>query len=618
MPDETGVTFRVWASAAQDITLQVDMADKGPERHVALRRIGDGMFEARVEGAGDGTRYRYLVNGQGPYPDPASRSQPAGVHGASEVVDWTRFAWHDARWRGVRFEDLVVYELHVGTFTRAGSFLDLLDRLPYLVRLGVTAIELMPVAAFPGRRNWGYDGAALFAPASQYGGPDDLRRLVDGAHRAGLAVLVDVVYTHLGPDGAYLSVFSPDFFSPHHKSPWGDGVNLDGPGSAMVRRFVADNALHWIHEYHVDGLRLDATHALADDSPRHVLAELAGTLHALDVGRPVHVIAEDERNLATIVRPASDGGWGLDGVWADDFHHEVHRLLTGEGEGYYVDYSGRAEDIAATIDRGWFYTGQRSEYAGRAKGSDTRDIDVRRFVFCLQNHDQVGNRAFGQRLSQLADLASCRAAAALLLVAPETPLLFMGEEWAASAPFLYFTDHEDGLGRLVTDGRRREFARFSAFSDSEALTRIPDPQAAATFEASRVDWDEVDREPHASMLRLYRALIALRQAEAVFADDEPGDTAWASALDEATVCVTRRVSGRRLLLVARLAGAGRVTLADGSGAGAASEAGRGWDLVLTTEDPAFAPDAAPPCVIIGDGAIAIDFARPSAVVLRQR
>ena len=605
VPVNGGVTFTVWASAARTLTLSIERADRPAER-LSMEPLGGGMFQAHVSDAAAGTLYTYFVNDEGPFPDPASRFQPRGVHGPSEVIDWTQYRWSDAGWRGVRFEELVIYELHVGAFAPAGSFLGVVDRLPYLADLGITAIELMPVAAFPGRRNWGYDGAALFAPAREYGRPTDLQRLVDRAHGVGIAVLIDVVYNHLGPDGAYLPLFSPEFFSRRHQSPWGDGVNLDGPGSGNVRRFLVENALHWIREYHADGLRLDATHALVDGSARHVLAELADALHGLDLGRSVHVIAEDERNLAKLVLPRAGGGWGLDAVWADDFHHELHRALTGEDGGYYADFSGTAADIATTINQGWFYTGQDSNYAGRPRGSGTAGIDRRRFVFCLQDHDQVGNRALGERLNHLADLAGCRAAAALLLLAPETPLLFMGQEWAASTPFRYFTDHEEGLGCLVTDGRRREFDRFPAFSDRDARAKIPDPQEEATFEASRLRWDEIHREPHASMLRLHRALVALRHGRRPVGEAEPREAPPARALDDQTVML-RAGDGDELLVVAHLKGAGRAAIAKTGS----------WRVALTTEDPAFAPDSRPPVVTPGPSSITIEFAGPCAVVFTR-
>ncbi len=637
LPHGGATTFRVWAQAPHSVGLAIEGPD-GLTRNLPLERVAAEMFEARVEGAGHGTLYRYVLDDAGPYPDPASRFQPDGVHGPSQVVDWSRYEWSDGTWRGVRFEDLVIYEVHVGTFTRSGSFRGVADRLEYLAHLGVTAIELMPVAAFPGARNWGYDGAALFAPARDYGTPDDLRDLVNDAHRAGIAVLLDVVYNHLGPDGAYLPAFSPRFFSPHHKSPWGDGVNLDDTGCAMVRRFLVENALHWILEYHVDGLRLDATHALSDESDRHFLAELADAVHGLDLGRHAHLIAEDERNLAALVRRPEAGGMGLDGVWADDFHHEMHRLLTGEGEGYYGDYSGRVEDIAASINQGWVYTGQRSACTGRAKGSDPRGVDRQRFVFCLQNHDQVGNRALGERLTHLADLPSCRAAAAVLLMAPETPLIFMGEEWAASTPFQYFTDHHDELGTHVTEGRRREFARFPAFSDPDARRRIPDPQDERTFDTSRLRWDEVTSEPHASMLRLYRALLAARGRDPRLVDGESSRPPAARALDADTIAVTRNNGNGDVLLVARFRAGGRVevpipsdsashapaeragpsTRASGSLRAGGTACADRWTVILTTEDPSFAPDPATPDVATTDRSIVVDFARPSAVVLRRR
>ena len=614
---QEGTRFRVWAPGAASVRVVLEGGPGQPDGAVAaehpMARGADGYHDLVLAQAGPGTRYRYRVDGQGPFPDPASRWQPLGVHGPSQVVEWRDFQWTDAGWPGVPLEQTVLYELHVGTFTPEGTFAAAAARLPYLADLGVTAVELMPVADFPGARNWGYDGVAPFAPARCYGSPDDLRRLVDAAHALGLAVHLDVVYNHLGPDGAYQSTFSGAYYSPSHDSPWGAGINFDGPDAGPVRTYVIENALRWVHEYHIDGLRLDATHAITDDSATHVLAELADTVRRSLAGGPraVLVIAEDSRNLAAMVRPRARGGWGLDGVWADDFHHQVRRALAGDTDGYFADFDGTAAGIAATARQGWFYTGQLSRYAGQPRGTDPAGVPPRCFVFCLQNHDQVGNRAFGDRLHHAVALAAWRAASVLLLVLPETPLLFMGQEWAASAPFLYFTDHEPALGRLVTEGRRREFSRFDAFADPATRGRIPDPQAPATFEASRLDWAERDREPHASTLRLYRRLLHLRRQSPAMRDD---DDSWAlfDAGADAVIVRRGRHRGPALLAAVRLRGAGQVRL---DAPEAAPPAGLAWRTIFTTEDPAHAPDPAPPAVAGAPAVIRFD--RPGAVVFES-
>jgi maltooligosyltrehalose trehalohydrolase len=577
----------------------------GREATHPLRKDEDGFFGGLVAGLGPGDLYRLRLDGEGPFPDPASRFQPRGVHGPSEVVDPSAFAWTDEGWRGVLLEKLVVYELHVGTFTPAGTFAGVAQRLPHLVDLGVTALELMPLADFPGSRNWGYDGASLFAPARCYGRPDDLRRLVDEAHRLGLGVLLDVVYNHFGPDGAYCGLFSPHYLSSVHETPWGAAMNLDGPSSGPVRDFFVENATRWIREYHMDGLRLDATHALVDDSPRHFLAELQARVRAA-AARPVLVVAEDHRNLASMVRPEAEGGWGLDAVWADDFHHEVRRGLAGDHEGYYRDFSGKVADVAATVRDGWFFKGQHSEHFGGPRGTDPAGLPPRRFVFFLQNHDQVGNRALGERLHHQIDPAAFRAATVLLLCAPQTPLVFMGQEWAAPEPFLFFTDHEPGLGRLVTEGRRREFRGFSAFSDPARRERIPDPQTLSTFERSRLDWSRRDEEPHASSLRLHRALLRLRREEPLLRDG-PGRSVCVEAVDEGSLVIEYGAGGRALVVVVRLRGEGAARVGTGR---------RGWEVVLTTEDTGFVGEVQPPSIEgEGDGLV-LAFRRPGAVVLR--
>lgn len=501
-----GTRFCVWAPTARRVELVLFAAGREAARH-AMDRDERGYWTTHIAGVGAGARYAYSVDGGPPRPDPASRSQPDGVHAPSEVVDPERFAWSDAGWRGRPLEALVIYELHIGTATPEGTCDALIDKLPALVELGVTALEIMPIAAFPGRRNWGYDGVDLYAPAAIYGGPDGFKRLVDAAHRHGLAILLDVVYNHLGPDGNYLREFSPAYFTERHHTPWGAALNLDGPGHAAVRQFLIDNACYWVHEYHVDGLRLDATHALIDDSPQHFLQELTTTLRAsLPPERQVVIIAEDERNEARLALPPAEGGYGLDGLWADDFHHIARVLCTGERHGYYGDYAGTLAELLQTIRDGWFYQGQHSPSLDRPRGSSPLALRYPQFIYCIQNHDQIGNRPLGDRLHHLIDLETYRALSALLLLLPQTPLLFQGQEWAASSPFLYFTDHHAELGRLVTEGRRREFAYFL----NETGSQVPDPQAEATFERSKLRWGERDTSPHRETLALYRDLLRLR------------------------------------------------------------------------------------------------------------
>jgi maltooligosyltrehalose trehalohydrolase len=610
-PEEAATRFRVWAPDARRIELVAETAT-GQALRVPLEKSAGGYFEVSLSEVKPGDLYRYQIDGQGPFPDPASRFQPGGVHGPSRVVD-PDFPWTDADWRGVPLEDLVLYELHVGTFTPSGTFAAAAEKLPLLRDLGITAVELMPVADFPGVRNWGYDGVALFAPARCYGRPDDLRRFVDDAHRIGLAVHLDVVYNHLGPDGAYHSVFSAHYASKTHRSPWGAALNFDGPDSAPVRDFFIENALHWIHEYHIDGLRLDATHAIVDNSPRHFLAELSSRVRdsIADGRRTVVLAAEDVRNLAHMARPVADGGWGMDAVWSDDFHHEMRRCLAGDQDGYFEDFRGTTTEIAATARQGWFYCGQRASFFGGPRGTDPKGLDPRRFVFFLQNHDQVGNRAFGDRLHHVGehgiDLAVYRAATAFFLLLPQTPLLFMGQEWAATSPFQFFTDHSPGLGAQVTEGRRNEFSRFKAFADPRNRAAIPDPQDAGTFQRSRLRWEEAAAEPHAATLRFYQKLLSLRREEAALRSEE--SHAVAAAADDAILVRRESGSGETLLSITRLRGAGSLALRAEELA-----AGGPWNVLITSEEAAFAPDPAPPRVDLPS--LIITFERPGAVILK--
>lgn len=501
-----GTRFEVWAPRRQTVDVVVKSA--GAESTFRLQPAGGGTFAGEVAQAGPGTDYMYRLDGRTDRPDPVSRHQPHGVHGPSRVVDPMAFDWTDDGWRGVDRSDLIVYELHVGTFAPAGTFDGVSDRLGYLRDMGVTAIELMPVAQFPGTRNWGYDGVHPFAPQNSYGGPAGLKRLVDAAHAAGLAVILDVVYNHLGPEGNYLADFGP-YFTDHYHTPWGDAVNFDGPDSDDVRRYFADNACYWVSEFHVDGLRLDAVHAIYDFSARHILGELAAGVHevAAALDRTVHVIAESDLNDPRLVRPPCRGGYAMDAQWSDDFHHAIHAKLTGEGGGYYRDF-GSAGDIAKAFADRFVLDGRYSAYRGRRHGAPAGDVPADRFIVCIQNHDQVGNRAAGERLGRLTSFEARKLAAALCLLSPFIPLLFMGEEWGAEEPFLYFVSHGDAdLNRRVGEGRRREFAAFG-WED-----RVPDPGSAESFNRSRLNWDAARSPEQETLRQLYGDLLRIRRAE---------------------------------------------------------------------------------------------------------
>ncbi len=576
---EDGVHFGVWASDASQVDVVV-LGDEGRElAHYPLERDQQGYFSAYVPGLTAGAKYMYRLDGDKLRPDPASRYQPEGVHGPSQVVD-TSFAWTDGDWHGIPLEEMVLYEAHIGTATPKGTFEALIGKLPFLKSLGVTAIEIMPVGDFPGERNWGYDGVCLFAPARAYGGQEGLKKLVDAAHAHGLSAVLDVVYNHLGPDGNYLRDFSLDYFTDAHKTPWGDALNF---ANRHVREFFISNALYWAHEYHMDGLRLDATHSILDDSDEHILRELPSRVRSsLAPDRHFVIFAEDERNEAWLITPAEQGGAGIDAVWADDFHHEVRSALAGDNEGYYVDFTGSAADIADTISKGWFYVGQLSQFAGRSRGTDASAFDPPHFVYCIQNHDQVGNRAIGDRLTESIGLDAYRAASALLLLSPYTPLLFQGQEWAASTPFLFFTDHNPELGRLVTEGRRAEFAHFKGFQGEE----VPDPQAVGTFQASKLKWEEAEQGEHGQTLALYKELLGLRRNLPAFRERRRANFKAA--------CVDRDAFAMRylsptgsddLLVVVNLKGDLKLDIA----ANEATKAPQGcrWKVILSSDEPRF-------------------------------
>jgi maltooligosyltrehalose trehalohydrolase len=479
-------------------------------RTVGLERESDRYFSGFDRAGAKGDLYKYRFGESQPWPDPASCYQPEGVHGPSMVTDAGGYVWAHEEWSRTQFSDLVIYELHVGTFTPEGTFRGAIARLPHLAGLGVTAIELMPIADFPGDRNWGYDGVMLYAPARAYGTPDDLRALVDAAHGHGIAVILDVVYNHLGPDGNYLAVYDDGYYAqPRRETAWGAALDYEAPA---VRTFFIENALYWMRDFRIDGFRLDATHAIVDNSARHLLAEIAEAVQA----EGGFVIAEDERNEAAIVAPRNSGGWGFNGVWADDFHHVVRTMLTGEREGYYGNFEGTGTELAQTIRHGWLYRGQAQVTSGKPRGSDPSRAAPEQFVYCISNHDQVGNRAFGERLNQNISAAAYRAASALLCLVPQTPMLFMGQEWAASTPFQFFTDHKDDLGQAITKGRRREFKDFSAFRDPRLLETIPDPQSEQTFHDSKLTWNELESPAASATFLLYSEFLRARRTSRAF------------------------------------------------------------------------------------------------------
>jgi len=554
--EDGDVRFRLWAPAARQIELCLQEEDG--DRLIRMPHQDAGWHELVTREVRAGSRYRFRIDGDMRVPDPASRFQPEDVHGPSEIIDPTAFAWSDEDWEGRPWEETVLYELHPGTFSPQGGFRGIEERLDYLVDLGITAVELMPVADFPGRRNWGYDGVLPFAPDSSYGRPEDLKRLIQSAHRKGLMVFLDVVYNHFGPEGNYLHVYAESFFTERHHTPWGAGINFDGPGSRDVRDFFIHNALYWLDEYHLDGLRLDAVHAIADDSRPDILEELAVRVQA-GPGRKrhVHLVLENDHNATRYLDRGEDGAPRLYvAQWNDDAHHALHLLATGERDGYYEDYADTTlRHLGRTLTEGFAYQGEPSAYRhGRRRGEPSSHMPLTAFVNLLQNHDQVGNRAFGERIDRLASPEALRAVTAILLLAPSPPLLFMGQEFVAPEPFLFFCDFGDDLAQSVTEGRRREFALFERFSNPEAQETIPDPNDPATFERSRLDWSRLEKEPHRSWLTFHQELLALRRREIVprLAQLRGGEAAYEILGTRGLLVRWRLGDGSRLTLLANL------------------------------------------------------------------
>jgi maltooligosyltrehalose trehalohydrolase len=599
---DRGVRFEVWAPHAARVV--VETTEGGRYVEVPLAPVGGGVFAGHAAGLKAGADYRYRLTTKERTlhrPDPVSRSQPYGVHGSSRVVDPAAFRWTDQGWLGSELADQVIYEMHVGTFTPRGGFDAVVDLLGALRYLGVTAIEIMPVAEFPGDRNWGYDGVGLYAPESSYGGPEALRRLVDAAHRKGLSVILDVVYNHLGPEGNYLADFGP-YFTNRYRTPWGRAVNYDDEGSDQVRRFVLDNARYWVKEFHIDGLRLDAVHAIFDGSARHILEELATAVHDLGarLGRKVLVIAESDQNDPRLVRGRRHGGFGLDGVWSDDFHHAVHAALTGEERGYYVDFRG-VSPLAKSLRDRFVYDGAHSAFRNRRHGAPATDVPADRFVVFVQNHDQVGNRPRGDRLASLVPMDRLRLAAALVLLSPYVPLLFMGEEYGETNPFLYFVSHDDpAIVAAVREGRRREFAMGWE-------EEVPDPQAPDSFERSRLVRERARRRDRRPLHALYRRLIRMRREERAL---RPGAGTYDvhGGGERSWVALELHADGAAdLLAVFNLGDAQEVVL---------PIAPRRWDLRLSTDARRWGGAGAEPPAAVGPDGTTILAPAWSALVYR--
>lgn len=544
-PDGT-VRFRIWAPGQDHVGVAID------ESVLPMQAMAEGWFELETDAAAAGSAYRFQLGTGMRVADPASRCQREDVHGPSLVVDPQAFEWRSTDWRGRPWSEMILYELHVGAFSQQGDFGGVLRRLDWLERLGVTAIELMPIADFPGRRGWGYDGVLQFAPERAYGTPDDLKSLIDAAHERGLMMFLDVVYNHFGPDGNYLGQYAPQFFTERHHTPWGAAMDFAQP---TVRSFFIHNALYWLNEYRFDGLRFDAVHAIRDDSDTHILTELAERVRGgCEPGRHVHLVLENDANEAHFLR--RDAAGRFDAQWNDDFHHASHVVLTQESQGYYRDYQDRPVDLLGrALTQGFVYQGQASAHRdGAARGEPTAGLPLAAFVGFLQNHDQVGNRAFGERLTRLVMMEPLRALTSVHLLAPHVPLLFMGEEWAADTPFLYFCDFHDDLAGAVRNGRRREFAKFPAFADPRTRARIPDPNAEATFAASKLDWTAAGSQQKAPWLEYCRALLGIRRREIWprLHGMPVGSASYEATESDALRVIWRMGDGAQLSLIANL------------------------------------------------------------------
>jgi maltooligosyltrehalose trehalohydrolase len=514
--DDGRVRFRLWAPGARRVDLSLDDG-KGVAQVLPMTRLDDSYYEVITEKARAGSLYRYRINGENEVPDPASRRNPGDVHGPSQVVDPTDFNWTDDGWHSRPWHEAVVYELHVGTFSPEGTFAGAQARLDHLVELGINVIELMPIADFPGKRGWGYDGVLQFAPESAYGTPNELKSFIAEAHKRGIAVMLDVVYNHFGPEGNYLGMYAPQFFTSRHHTPWGEAINFDGEHAGPVREFFINNTLYWLEEYHFDGLRFDAVHAIMDDSKKHIMTEIAESARAYAGGdRNIYLVLENGANQARFLG-APGRSSKYDAQWDDDVHHCLHTILTGEKDGYYSDYAEQPHaKLCRSLAEGFVYQGEHSDYEKKPRGEPSAHLPPTAFVIFLQNHDQIGNRALGERLGHIVkNEQALRAATAVLLLAPSPPMLFMGEEWNAPEPFPYFCDFEQELATKVREGRKKEFAHFERFHDPAHSDRLPDPTIASTMKSACLDWSKLTMPAHEDWLDLYRRLLMIRQRDIV-------------------------------------------------------------------------------------------------------
>ncbi len=589
---ESGVHFRVWAPRSKSAEVVLFASESAADGAAyPLEAEGDGYFSGTATEAETGSLYRFRLD-SGLFPDPASRFQPAGPHGPSQVVDSADFAWTDALWKGVGTEGQVLYEMHIGTFTAEGTWRAATEHLPYLAELGITILEVMPVADFPGRFGWGYDGVNLFAPTRLYGTPDDFRLFVNRAHELGLGVILDVVYNHFGPDGCCLREFSPDYFSTKWKNEWGDPINFDGKNSGPVREYFLANAGYWIEEFHLDGLRLDATQQIFDDSPKNILGELAARVREAGRGRSTYLVGENEPQDVQLIRPAAEGGYAMDSLWNDDFHHSAVVALTGRNEAYYSDYHGAPQEFVSMVKRGFLYQGQRYKWQKKRRGTASLHLHPAHFVTFLQNHDQVANSLRGRRIHELAAPGAYRALSALFLLGPNTPMLFQGQEFAASSPFFYFADHHPELARAVSAGRQEFLRQFPSVSSlaSELAKIVAAPERAETFEQCKLDHGE--RESHGAILRLHADLLRLRRTDPVFRQPRRGGVDGAVLGLEAFVLRFFGEEGDDRLLLVNL---GKDLPVDPAPEPLlAPPEGCDWELLWLSEDPVYGGNGAAP------------------------